>query len=110
MTYPSAKAPDHCSKNPRMADAKITKVLLKFQSNESTPGGSKQGNIAARKIKVIGVVFHISLLINPHITDKEKKYSDANQQQESEIEISVLKCKYIKLLTTKPSNSLAAVV
>jgi len=63
-TYPSAKAPDHCSKNPRTADPKITKVLLKFQSNESTPGGSKQGNIAARKIKVIGVVFHISLSIN----------------------------------------------
>jgi hypothetical protein len=50
-----------------MADPKITKVLLKFQSNESTPGGSKQGNIAARKIKVIGVVFHINLLIGPQI-------------------------------------------
>lgn len=77
VTYPSAKAPDHCSKNPRMADIKITEVLLKFQSKESTPGGSKQGNIAARKIKVIGVVFHISLLINSQIRQhrerKEKK-------------------------------------
>jgi hypothetical protein len=50
-----------------MADPKITRVLLKFQSKESTPGGSKHGNIAARKIKVIGVVFHINLLIGPQI-------------------------------------------
>ena len=67
MPYPSAKAPDNWSKNPRMADVSITNVLMKFQSKESTPGGSKQGNIAARKIKVIGVVFHINLLNNPQI-------------------------------------------
>ena len=45
---------------------------MKFQSKESTPGGSKQGNIAARKIKVIGVVFHINLLINPQIREGER--------------------------------------
>ena len=49
-------------------------MFLKFQSNESTPGGSKQGNMAARKTKVIGVVFHINLSINPQIRqDKEKE-------------------------------------
>lgn len=48
-----------------MADAKITSVFWKFQLKDSTPGGSKQGNIAARKIKVIGVVFHINLLKDP---------------------------------------------
>lgn len=41
VTHPSAKAPDHWSKNPRIADIRITSVLLKFQSKDSTPGGSK---------------------------------------------------------------------
>ena len=45
---------------------------MKFQPKESTAGGSKQSDIAARKIKVIGVVFHINLLINPQIREGER--------------------------------------
>ena len=33
-----------------MADVSITNVLMKFQSKESTPGGSKQGNIGVKWI------------------------------------------------------------
>ena len=61
-TYPSAKAPDHWSKKPRKADMRIAHVLMKFQLKERTPGGSNQGINVTRKNKVIGVVFHISLL------------------------------------------------
>ena len=39
-------------------------MFMKFQLKEKTPGGSNQGIDKTRKNKVIGVVFHISLLKN----------------------------------------------
>lgn len=88
---------------------------MKFQSKDRTPGGSKQGNIAARKIKVIGVVFHISLLINPQIRQDRKKFSDASQNQGLKMEMrwkvkkdvinySRQSCPVLLLLQSRPQD------
>lgn len=61
QNYPSARAPDHCSKNPKMAEIKIAEVLFRFQLNARIPGGSSRGIKAMKKNTVIGVVFHINL-------------------------------------------------
>ena len=50
-------------------------MFEKFQSKESTPGGSKQGSIAAKKIKVTGVVSHINLLFGPQIRQEGERNS-----------------------------------
>lgn len=42
-----------------------------IKETESTPGEPKQGNKAAKKNKVIGVVFHINLLISPQIRHQQ---------------------------------------
>lgn len=59
--YPSAKAPDHCRRNPRTADTIIADELLIFQPKDNTPGGSSHGIKATKKKIVTGVVFHINL-------------------------------------------------
>lgn len=61
LSYPSAKAPDHCRRNPNRADIRIGSVLLMSQLKERTPGGSSKGIRATKNKTVIGVVFHINL-------------------------------------------------
>ena len=63
--YPNARAPDHCSRKPKIADIRIAIVFVKFQLNVRRPGGSKQGIRAMSDTNVIGVVFHIKLIYIP---------------------------------------------
>jgi hypothetical protein len=62
LSHPSAKAPDHCRRKPNKAEMIIAQLFLKFQSNNSKPGGSSRGINASKKNMVTGVVFHISLV------------------------------------------------
>eukprot|EP01018_Ginkgo_biloba_P006494 Gb_32640 [translate_table: standard] len=57
---PSAKAPDHCSKNPSVAEIIMANELERFQLNASKPGGSNHGIKTTKEKTVMGVVFHIN--------------------------------------------------
>lgn len=61
LTHPRVKAPDHWSRNPKIADMIMAVELLRSHWKESTPGGSNDGIRANKKNIVVGVVFHISL-------------------------------------------------
>ncbi len=60
-SHPSAKAPDHCKRKPRIADIRTAEELVRSQLNDRTPGGSNHGIRASKKKIVTGVVLHINL-------------------------------------------------
>ena len=59
--YPSARAPDHCKRNPSKADIIIADMFVGSHLKDNTPGGSNHGMSVTKKKTVTGVVFHINL-------------------------------------------------